>query len=105
MGSMARASKDTGMKAELICQLEQDKQRLQAEVDALRLTLGGRTFSADVPEPVGCPLPGACAQVAAIQRMRTLLGRVLDCWYNYRIDDTEGMRKLEADIRKEIGRE
>lgn len=45
-------------------------ERLTAEVAALRLTLGGRTYSADVPEPIGCPCPGACAQVAEIQRLR-----------------------------------
>ena len=47
--------------------------RLQAEVDSLRLTLGGKTFSADVPEPVGCPTPGACSQVAELKRLRTKL--------------------------------
>jgi hypothetical protein len=47
--------------------------RLQAEVASLRLTLGGRTFSADVPEPIGCPAPGACSQVAEIKRLRALL--------------------------------
>lgn len=47
--------------------------RLQAEVASLRLTLGGKTFSADVPEPVGCPAPGACSQVAEIKRLRNKL--------------------------------
>lgn len=45
-------------------------ERLQAEVASLRLTLGGRTFSASVPSPVGCPAPGQCAQVAEIARLR-----------------------------------
>ena len=44
--------------------------RLAAEVASLRLTLGGKTFGADVPEPVGCPAPGACAQVAELHRLR-----------------------------------
>lgn len=44
--------------------------RLTAEVASLRLTLGGKTFSASVPEPVGCPMPGACATVAEIVRGR-----------------------------------
>lgn len=45
-------------------------ERLRKEVASLRLTLGGKTFGPDVPEPVGCPLPGACAQVAEIKRLR-----------------------------------
>lgn len=48
-------------------------ERLRAEVASLRLTLGGRTFSADVPEPIGCPAPGACAQVAEIGRLRGVI--------------------------------
>lgn len=44
--------------------------RLRTEVESLRLTLGGRTFSADIPEPIGCPMPGACAQVREIARLR-----------------------------------
>lgn len=50
--------------------------RLQAEVASLRLTLGGKTFSADVPEPVGCPMPGACSQVAEIKRLRAKLQEI-----------------------------
>lgn len=50
--------------------LQAENKRLQAEVASLRLTLGGKTFSADVPEPIGCPAPGACAQVAEIGRLR-----------------------------------
>lgn len=46
--------------------------RLTAEVASLRLTLGGKTFSASVPEPVGCPMPGACATVAEIVRAREM---------------------------------
>jgi hypothetical protein len=45
-------------------------ERLRAEVASLRLTLGGRTFGPDVPEPIGCPAPGACVQVAEITRLR-----------------------------------
>ena len=46
-------------------------ERLRAEVASLRLTLGGRTFSGQpVPDPIGCPMPGACAQVAEIKRLR-----------------------------------
>jgi hypothetical protein len=48
-------------------------ERLRAEVASLRLTLGMRTFSADVPEPIGCPAPGACVQVAEIERLRAAL--------------------------------
>ena len=47
-------------------------ERLTAEVASLRLTLGGKTFSASVPEPVGCPMPGACATVAEIVRAREM---------------------------------
>jgi uncharacterized small protein (DUF1192 family) len=54
--------------------------RLQAEVASLRLTLGGRTFSADVPEPVGCPAPGACVQVAEIKRLRAQVERLGGSW-------------------------
>lgn len=46
--------------------------RLTAEVASLRLTLGGRTFDASVPEPIGCPLPGACSTVAEIVRGREM---------------------------------
>jgi hypothetical protein len=54
--------------------------RLQAEVDSLRLTLGGRTFSASVPEPIGCPAPGACVQVAEIHRLRDHVERLGGTW-------------------------
>jgi hypothetical protein len=50
-----------------------ERDRLEAEVASLRLTLGGKTFSADVPDPIGCPLPGACVQVAEIERLREAL--------------------------------
>lgn len=49
-----------------------ERDRLAAEVASLRLTLGGKTFSADVPEPIGCPLPGACSTVAEIVRGREM---------------------------------
>lgn len=52
-------------------------ERLRAEVASLRLTLGGRTYSPDVPEPIGCPMPGACAQVAEIGRLRRAWLRVI----------------------------
>lgn len=45
-------------------------ERLRAEVASLRLTLGGKTFGPSVPDPIGCPMPGACAQVAEINRLR-----------------------------------
>lgn len=48
-------------------------ERLEAEVASLRLTVGGRTFGPDVPEPIGCPAPGACAQVAEIGRLRAVI--------------------------------
>lgn len=51
----------------------QEVERLQAEVAALRLTLGGKTFGPDVPEPIGCPMPGACAQVAEIGRLKAII--------------------------------
>lgn len=47
--------------------------RLRAEVASLRLTLGGKTFSPTVPEPIGCPLPGACSTVAEIGRLRAVI--------------------------------
>jgi len=46
------------------------RDKLRAEVASLRLTLGGRTFGPSTPEPIGCPAPGACAQVAEIDRLR-----------------------------------
>jgi hypothetical protein len=49
---------------------------LAADVASLRLTLGMRTFSADVPEPIGCPAPGACAQVAEIKRLAADVARL-----------------------------
>jgi hypothetical protein len=54
-------------------------ERQRAEIASLRLTLGGRTFSADVPEPIGCPVPGACVQVAEIERLRAALRAIRDC--------------------------
>ena len=45
-------------------------ERQRHEIASLRLTLGGRTFSATVPAPIGCPMPGQCAQVAEIERLR-----------------------------------
>lgn len=56
-----------------VAALETENKRLQAEVDSLRLTLGGKTFSPDVPSPIGCPIPGACAQVEEIHRLRRAL--------------------------------
>lgn len=52
--------------------LTAERDRLAAEVASLRLTLGGRTFDASVPEPNGCPLPGACSTVAEIVRGREM---------------------------------
>jgi hypothetical protein len=54
-------------------------ERQRAEIASLRLTLGGRTFSAAVPEPIGCPVPGACVQVAEIERLRAALRAIRDC--------------------------
>lgn len=53
--------------------LPSEVKRLREEVASLRLTLGGRTFDASVPEPIGCPLPGACQTVAEIVRLREAL--------------------------------
>jgi hypothetical protein len=52
------------------CEAAAEIERQAAEIASLRLTLGGRTYSADVPEPIGCPAPGACVQVAEIERLR-----------------------------------
>jgi hypothetical protein len=52
---------------------EAEAARLREEVASLRLTLGGRTFDASVPEPIGCPVPGACQTVAEIVRLREAL--------------------------------
>lgn len=59
-----------------VADAEQEVVRLQAEVASLRLTLGGRTFGPTIPEPVGCPTPGACAQVAEISRLRSALEKI-----------------------------
>ena len=56
-----------------VAALEVENKRLQAEVASLRLTLGGKTFGADVPSPIGCPIPGACVQVEEIHRLRRAL--------------------------------
>lgn len=50
--------------------LAAEVEKMRAEVAALRLTLGGKTFDATVPEPIGCPMPGACSTVAEIVRGR-----------------------------------
>ena len=55
------------------CVMPDEAARLRAEVASLRLTLGGRTFGPGVPEPIGCPAPGACAQVAEIGRLRSII--------------------------------
>ena len=47
--------------------------RLRAEVASLRFTLGDHTFSADIPEPIGCPMPGACSQVKEIANLRAAI--------------------------------
>lgn len=64
----------------IIQKLEAETSRLQAEVASLRLTLGGKTFSADVPEPVGCPVPGACQTVAEIKRLRAYVESLGGSW-------------------------
>lgn len=56
-----------------IVEMEAENERLRAEVASLRLTLGGRTLDASVPEPVGCPCPGACSTVAEIERLRAIV--------------------------------
>lgn len=61
------------MKEVTYAALQAEVKRLEAEVASLRLTLGGKTFSADVPSPIGCPLPGACVQVEEIHRLRRQL--------------------------------
>jgi hypothetical protein len=61
------------MKEVTYAALQAENRRLEAEVASLRLTLGGKTFSADVPSPIGCPIPGACVQVAEINRLRRAL--------------------------------
>jgi len=61
-------------KLRVLAEAEQEIERLRAEVASLRLTLGGRTFSGDtIPDPIGCRAPGACAQVAEIQRLHGLI--------------------------------
>lgn len=57
-----------------LAEAEREIERLRSEVASLRLTLGGRTFSGDsIPDPIGCPAPGACAQVAEIQRLHGVI--------------------------------
>lgn len=58
--------------------LQAEVKRLEAEVASLRLTLGGKTFGPDVPSPIGCPMPGACVQVAEIERLRHQLEKSHD---------------------------
>lgn len=54
---------------------------LRAEVASLRLTLGGKTFSATIPGVIGCPMPGMCAQVAEIERLRSEVVRLNAYWH------------------------
>lgn len=49
--------------------LRREVTRQRAEIAAVRLRLG-ETPPADVPEPAGCPIPGACVTVREIQRLR-----------------------------------
>lgn len=50
-----------------------ERDRLQAEVAALRMALGGRAPRAGIPEPIGCPAPGACSMVAELGRLRAII--------------------------------
>lgn len=59
----------TTLRDEAVAQRDAEIARQKSEIASLRLTLGGRTFSAAIPEPIGCPMPGACAQVAEIARL------------------------------------
>lgn len=61
------------MKEVTYAALQAENRRLEAEVASLRITLGGKTFGPDVPSPIGCPMPGACVQVAEINRLRRAL--------------------------------
>jgi hypothetical protein len=47
-------------------------ERQAAEIAALRLTVG-QMPGADIPEPWGCPCPGACQTVQEIKRLRAAL--------------------------------
>ena len=47
------------------------------EIASLRLTLGERP-SNPVPEPIGCPMPGQCAQVAEIERLQREIGALCE---------------------------
>ncbi len=58
--------------------IEAERDRLQSEVASLRITLGGKTFGPDVPKPIGCPMPGACAQVKEINRLKRELAEAID---------------------------
>jgi hypothetical protein len=72
------------------CALLAERDALRAEVASLRLTLGGRTHSAaDVVEPIGCPCPGACVQVAEIARLRAQIAAA-------RREGAEAMREAVA---------
>jgi hypothetical protein len=63
-------------KLRVLVEAEHEIEMLKADVASLRLTLGGRTFSNNIPEPIGCPIPGACAQVAEIKRLRDALYKI-----------------------------
>ena len=64
--------------------------RQKHEIASLRLTLGGKTFSADVPEPIGCPIPGACVTVAEIERLR----KERDHWQQDSIEQAKAINRL-----------
>jgi regulator of replication initiation timing len=74
-----------------------ERDALRAEVAALRLTLGGKTFSADVPEPIGCPCPGACSTVAEIVRLRDEVQSMVDAVEDAK-DETEALRQAMEEI-------
>jgi regulator of replication initiation timing len=70
--------------------------RLRAEVASLRLTLGNQTLDSDVPDPIGCPLPGACVQVAEIKRLRATLDLIRqDAWTHPQDWETDRRVRLE----------
>lgn len=78
---------------------EAEINRLKAEVASLRLTLGGRTFSADVPEPIGCPMPGACSQVKEIVRLRAAIRDAAQLISNDLIGPWAAVHELDEIIR------
>lgn len=86
--------------ASAIRSLAVERDRLAAEVASLRITLGGTTFSGSIPEPIGCPTPGACAQVALIVKLMAALQNLVDAAKNTEANTSREMEESVSLLEK-----